>query len=522
MFFTYLHMDSFTQLQERFAKEKLHIIIAADAEPVVSVKKNGKITSYVPAGGVAVALEPLARASNAVYIARGKTEEEKRRGEEKVKIGQNGSQYELKRLFLSNNEMNGYYYGFANQTLWPMMHVAFERPIFHRDWFDTYKRVNAKFARAIQAELKSDSVIWINDYQLALVPSLLKRTNGQSVGFFWHIPWPTWEIFRILPEKKEILESLLKCDFIAFHRGYQAENFLETVERELEARIERETKRVFYKNHITTVVNLPMGIDVDVVKSLATEQLPEQQELKPKFFQFLQRFFPKKKEEQPPVKELPYKHLFKKYRVMLGVDRLDYTKGLRKRLEALDVLLTKYPKYKKKLVYMGILSPSREQVPAYKRLKYEVFRLAAALNRKHRTTTWKPIHLLSAVLSRQTLMQLYKKADVCLVTPLDDGMNLVSKEFVCAASTSDKPGMIVLSQFAGSAIDLTEGLIVNPYDTDGMAQAIDAALSMSDKEKRERISMMEKTLETRNVYTWIERFVERTQDAARQNRKMKS
>src|SRR5262249_49992262 len=151
-------------------------------------------------------------------------------------------------------------YGFSNQTLWPMMHVAFERPVFQKEWFEQYKRVNGKFARAIQSELRPDSVVWINDYQLALVPSFLKRTKEQSVGFFWHIPWPTWEVFRILPQKKELLESLLKCDFIAFHRGYQVENFLETVERELEARIERETKRVFYKNHITTAVNLPMGI----------------------------------------------------------------------------------------------------------------------------------------------------------------------------------------------------------------------------------------------------------------------
>lgn len=512
-------MDSFTDLSKKFQEKKLHMIIVADAEPVVAVKKNGQFTTFVPAGGVAVALEPLARASHGVYIARGKTSDEKTISAQKITIGQENSRYELKRIFLSDQEMDGYYYGFSNQTLWPMMHIAFERPVFKNTWYEQYKKVNAKFAKAIQSEMKKESVIWINDYQLALVPSLIKQTNGQSIGFFWHIPWPAWEIFRTLPQKKEILESLLLCDFIAFHRSYQAENFLETVERELEARIERETKRVFYKNHITTVVNLPMGIDVDVVKQLAQPTVTEIEKKQPKFLQFFKQFFPKKKTIETPRKELPYRNVFKKNRIILGVDRLDYTKGLRKRLEAIDTFFTKNPKYIKKVAYVGVLSPSREQIPAYKKLKYEVYRLAGAINNKHRTTRWKPIYLFSGVLSRQSLIRLYKEADVCLVTPLDDGMNLVSKEFVCATSTNEKPGMIVLSQFAGSAIDLTEGLTINPYDTDAVAAAIEAALTMPEKEKRERITMMEHTLESRNVYTWIERFIENTQEAARQNRK---
>lgn len=510
---------AFTDLQEFCRANKLRLILASDAEPVVSVKKDHGTTTYVPAGGVAVALEPLARASNCVYIARGKTKEDKQNLNlsGKIRIGKDNQQYELKRIFLSENEMTGYYYGFANQTLWPLCHVAFEPPIFHNSWFDQYKRVNAKFAKAIEGELKKGALVWINDYQLALVPSLLKKSEAM-IGFFWHIPWPTWEIFRILPQKRAILESLLCCDFIGFHRGYQADNFIETVERELEARIDRENSRIFYKNHVTTVVKLPMGIDTDVVKTLA-QNLPQIAPQKPVITEWLHKLLRIQKKTEAPVKELPMQHLFKHYRVILGVDRLDYTKGLRARLDALDMFLTNYPKYKKKVVYLGILSPSREQVPAYKKLKQEVFKRAAEINRKHRTTTWKPIVLLSTVLSRQTLVQLYKKSEICLVTPLDDGMNLVSKEYVMAANQNDKPGMLILSQFAGSSIDLTESVIVNPYDREAVAIAIDAALSLPDKERRSRMNMMAQTLEERNVYRWTEEFITQTKEAARQNKK---
>jgi len=512
-------MDTFSDLENKFKKEKINLIVVADAEPVVTIRKDHITSTYIPAGGVAVALEPLARATNAVYIARAKQGEEKIINPGKIKIRSGENFYDLKHLFLSDKEMKGYYYGFANQTLWPMMHVAFEEPIFHNEWYNQYKKVNIKFAQSIQEEIKKDSVIWINDYQLALVPSFLKRSKSQSVGFFWHIPWPTWEIFRILPQKKEILESLLLCDFIGFHRGYQVENFLQTVERELEARIDRERKLVFYKNHITNVENLPMGIDVDVVKKLAKGNQPEITKEKKGVVEFIRSIFLKKTKIEIPSKELPYKNLFKKYNVILGVDRLDYTKGLRKRLEAIDRLFKKYPKYRGKVVYIGILSPSREEIPAYRQLKIDIYRLAGEINKKFRASNWKPVYLLSQVLSRENLMQLYKKAEVCLVTPLDDGMNLVSKEYVCATSQSESPGMIVLSQFAGSAIDLTEGLIVNPYDKRNVAVAIDAALSMPEKERKERIYMMEETLDERNVYNWIDRFITSTKEASRQNRK---
>lgn len=494
-------MYTYYELKDFLRKLDRKLVMVADAETRVHQKKGDEIIANIPAGGVSVALDPIVKAAGGVYIGRGKTEADREvvDGQGKMPIEEEDGSYTLKRVFISPEEEQAYYFGFSNQTLWPLCHVAFEAPLFRNEWYEGYKKVNQRFADAIKQELNGKTFLWINDYQLALVPSMLNSNAKNTViGMFWHIPWPTWEVFRILPQKKEILESLLKCDFLAFHRGYQARNFLETVERELEARIDQDHSAVHYKNHVTTVTDLPMGIDTDVIRGLLVD------ETRQTFFSKLVHGMIGDGEEDND----PFQAFFDKYKVMVGVDRLDYTKGLSLRLQAIDTFLEKNPQYIGKVVYVGIVAPSREAIPSYAQLKKDIKLVAQTINKKYvQKDGWMPIFLLHDVFSRSNLMQFYQRADLCLVTPRDDGMNLVSKEFVLASSKSSDPGMLILSQFAGSAIDLTQAIIVNPYDTQAVAAAIKQGLEMDKKEKRRRIEAMVERLDEHNVYVWAQDFI---------------
>lgn len=501
-------MTTYFDIKDFFSQKKYQLIIASDAQPFSHIKTHGQVLTQTPAGGVSVALEPIARAANGIFIARGRTQEDKEASGKDgiIQVTRGTDSYLLKRLFFSPEEIDGYYYGFANQTLWPLSHIAFEQPVFAPLWFGQYQKVNEVYAQTIAKYLDKPSFIFLNDYQLALVPQFLPQKPNSIIGFFWHIPWPTWEIFRILPQKKEILESLLKVDFIAFHRKYQADNFVATVSRELPVRVDQEKGTIYYNNHATVVQSLPMGIDADVIEDLVVHKPSN---IISSYVQNLLGLTPK---------ELPLQEIFDSQKVLLGVDRLDYTKGIPLRLLALEEFFTTNPQFIGKVTYVGFLASSREHIQSYKQLKKEVDSLAAAINNKFQTDTWVPIRLLPGIFSRDQLVELYRKAAVCLVTPLDDGMNLVSKEFIIAASTTDNPGMLILSQFAGSATDLGASLIVNPYNTNEVALAIKNALATSAKERKQKITSMSETLKERNVYEWALQFVKHTEQAARENR----
>ncbi len=476
------------------------MIIAADAEPRLSKIIGGRVVTENPAGGVAVALDSIAQATEAIYIGRGKNLEEKKaldaNGSMKIK-GTNGS-YTLKRLFFKNEDVENYYAGFSNQTLWPLCHVAYEEPTWREEWYKAYIKVNEAYAQAIKKSIKrgEKTFVWINDYQLALVPKMLEKEKNVVVACFWHIPWPTWEIFRILPFKRDILRSLLFCDLLAFHRGYQARNFIQTVDRELQTRFDEETQRVFYHKNRTLVKNLPMGIDTDVVKSLIRDEYKETN-LKLSIKNTLDI-----NDQNKSIDDL-----FKKYKIFFGVDRMDYTKGLKHRLRALDRFYEKNPGYRGKTMYIGIIAPTRETIPSYQKLRLDVTELATQINQKYGKNNWKPIHIIFKTFQREEIINFYSRADVCVVTPLDDGMNLVSKEFVVASSKSSDPGMLVLSQFTGSAIDLTQSLIVNPYDIEKVADSIKTALEMPQKEKVNKINQMAALLDDNNVYEWGMEFI---------------
>lgn len=508
-------MSSFQDLKYFFSQQPYKFIIAADAETVIHKQKNDKIVEEIPSGGVAIALEPIARAARATYIARGKTNEDKDvlGRDQKIVIHRGDDSYTLKRIFLNQQDMDDYYYGFSNQTLWPMCHVAFESPEFHQIWFDGYKKVNQQFAKAIKEEIHGKTFLWIHDYQLCLVPKYVGKQKDTIMAMFWHIPWPTWEVFRILPFKTEILESLLLCDFIGFHRGYQVRNFLETVKRELEVRVDDETSTVYYKNHKTVVKNLPLGIDADVIASLVDNK--EKDTFIEKVVKNIFGFGTSLDKKPNTIEDF-----FEKYKIILGVDRLDYTKGLVLRMYALERFFETNPQYIGKVVYVGLLAPSREKIPSYEALRKQIKSVANDINLKYvQKNGWMPIYLIHSVFPRKDLIHFYQKADLCLVTPRDDGMNLVSKEYVIASALSDEPGMIVLSRFAGSAIDLTQAVIVNPYDKDEVARGIKKGLEMSQKEKTQRMKAMAEVLDDRNVYEWAKDFVKNSLSASKENKK---
>ena len=473
-------MADFKQLKNWFKKTGYHLIIAADAMPR-NFALRGKAVSQIPAGGVAVILDSIAQATSATYIGRSRVHNQSADFTVKTTKGR----YHLKSIALTPAEEAGHYNGFANQTLWPLCHVAFEEPRFVTKWYETYKKVNQKYAKAIKASLKpgQKNFIWVNDYQLALVPHYLGTLpENTTLAMFWHIPWPTWEIFRILPYKEKILNSMLKCNFLGFHRSYHVQNFIQSVARELQTRINYDTRTVYLNLHATVVRNLPLGVDVDMIRSGRR-------------------------------KARVFKDYFKRYQVIFSVDRLDYTKGIKYRLQALDHFFTHYPGYRGKAVYLGLIAPSRESIPAYHRLKNQIMDQAAKINLKHQTKTWQPIHLVYDLFDRAELMNFYYQARACLVTPRDDGMNLVSKEFVVAAAQSKNPGMLVLSQFAGSAIDLKAAIIINPYDVKAITEAIKTALEMDKEEKIKRLTKMAQVLSEKNVYQWATDFLKEAIDA---------
>ncbi len=508
-------MVSFYDLKNYFRDLDYKIIIVGDGEPRAHTKVDGELVMKSPAGGVSVAFDAVARASQAVYIANGKTEADKEAmgGKSKIAIETNDGTYQLKRIFLTPEQQDSYYSGFSNQTLWPLSHAAFEKPVFNPAWYNDYIEVNKMFAKSIKEEIKGKTFVWINDYQLSLVPTFLGKNKDTVVGFFWHIPWPTWEIFRVLPQKKDILWSLLSCDYLAFHRRYQAQNFMTTVSNELEVRIDTETNSIFFDKNILTVGNLPMGIDTDTIETLAKPQ-----EKETFLGGVIRQALGIPKEEVGSKKTKAMDAFFEKYQVMLGVDRLDYTKGLVYRLEAIDRFYEKYPKYIGKVIYLGIMSPSREGVPSYVALRKEVENKVKEINKKYATEDWKPLRMIYESYTREDVIRFYEKADISLVTPLDDGMNLVSKEFVVAAAVSHSPGVLILSQFAGSAIDLTSALIVNPYNIEEVADAIARGLQMPDSEKSERMQTMFASLQERNIYSWTESFVKKAIAASNENK----
>jgi trehalose 6-phosphate synthase len=392
--------------------------------------------------------------------------------------------YTLRRVWLSKEQERGYYYGLANQGLWPLCHVVFRRPVFRpRDW-EHYRRVNRIFAEAVLEEASGDpAFVFIQDYHFALLPRILKSRNPKLiVAHFWHIPWPNREIFRAFPWQEELLDGMLGNDLLGFHLRYHCQNFLDTVDRFIEAKVDQERANIMRTGRITAVRAFPISIDFDNYAAAACSAPVESG---------IQRWH-----AQLPLGDLA---------VGLGIDRVDYTKGIPERLRALDLFLERHPDYRSKVVFIQVAVPSRTQITEYRQLGAETEALVDRINLRWQSGAWRPIILLKGHLDPVAMMALHRLADFCMVTSLHDGMNLVAKEFV--ASRCDEDGILILSRFTGSARELLDALLVNPFDMEQCAAAIHRALQMTAAERRKRMQRMRAIVAKNNVYRWAGKLI---------------
>ncbi len=472
-----------------FVRTKLdgyRFIVVSNREPFQHRAVDGRVECIQPASGMASALDPVMRACGGLWIAHGSGDADRQTVDHRdhVQVPPEAAEYTLRRVWLSKRDEEGYYSGLSNQGLWPLCHVAFTRPMFDPDHWATYRRVNERFAEAVLQEAGNDpTFVFIQDYHFALLPRMLRDARSNLViAQFWHIPWPNREVFSAFPWQEEILDGLLGNDVLGFHLQHHCQNFLETVDSSLEARIDRAGSEVCRGGHSTTVRPFPIGIDFD-----ESSELAESDEVA----SHMRRW----------RKELPLNGKL----LGIGIDRLDYTKGIPERLRFLDRLLERHPRYRGKLVFVQIAVPSRSDLPAYREIENEVDALAAQINLRWATATWRPVMILKRHYTQPEMIALHRLAQFCVVASLHDGMNLVAKEFV--ASRVDEDGVLILSKFTGARRELKEAVEINPFSVEEGAEAYRTALQMHPDERRRRMQRMRETVEQNNVYRWAGKFL---------------
>ncbi len=468
------------------------IIIVANREPYVhQYNSKGEIEVQHPASGLVTALEPVMRACSGVWVAHGGGTADRatvnRRDHVLVPPGEES--YRIRRVWLSEHEEEGYYYGLSNEGLWPLCHVAHARPLFRAEDWRQYKRVNQRFADAVCQEADSDDpVVLVQDYHFALAPAMIReRLPAATVIMFWHIPWPNAERMGICPWRNELLTGLLGSSIVGFHTQLHCNNFLDSVDRYLETRIDREGNAVVSHGHRTLVRPYPISLEWPV-RWLETVPSPEE------------------------CRAQVWRELGLKPNALLGVgvDRLDYTKGVEERLMAVELLLERHPEFRGRFSFAQLAAPSRTKIERYRELNDAVEALTERINQRFGYDDYKPIILLRAHHEPPAVFRFYRAADLCYVSSLHDGMNLVAKEFV--AARTNLSGVLVLSEFTGAARELTEALIVNPYDLEGSSNALAMALRMPKDEQQDRMRSMRSLLAQMNVYRWAGKMLV---DAAR-------
>ncbi|MBV9179773.1 MAG: trehalose-6-phosphate synthase [Acidobacteria bacterium] len=464
------------------------LLIVSNREPYSHVRSGKSIECVVPASGLVTALEPVLRACDGTWIAHGSGDADRDTvdSHDRLPVPPEEPKYTLRRVWLTKEEEEGYYYGFANEGLWPLCHIAHTRPIFRAADWQHYREANIKFARAVLEEMHGteEPMLLVQDYHFALLPRLIKRKRPDArVAIFWHIPWPNSESFGICPWQRELLDGLLGADVIGFHIQSHCTNFLQTVDRTLECRIDWEHFAINREGHRTIVKPFPISVD-----------FPETPEVKPEQDSaYLER--------AALLRELGVDALF----VGVGVDRVDYTKGILERFLAIERMLEKHPGYQGKFVFAQIGAPSRTHIKRYHDLLADVEAEAERINWRFQSSGWKPIVFLKRHFSHREILRYYRAADLCMVTALHDGMNLVAKEFI--AARHDEQGVLILSRFTGAARELLDSVLVNPYDIESTADAICHALEMSPEERAARMRRLRKAVKEQNIYRWAGNLV---------------
>jgi alpha,alpha-trehalose-phosphate synthase [UDP-forming] len=475
-------------VREKFGASRM--LVVSNREPYMHQRRGGERVCVVPPSGLVTAIEPVLRACDGVWVAHGSGSEDPVMVDEfdRLRVPPDDPRYTLRRVWLSSEEESGYYDGFANEGIWPLCHIAHTRPIFRAADWEAYQRVNEKFAAAVVEEMDgcANPVVFVQDYHFALLPRLIKAARPDArVAIFWHIPWPNPESFGICPWQAELLDGLLGADLIGFHIPLHCNNFLASVDRILEARTDREHMTALRHGHLSTVRPYPVSVAIEGFKR--DRSLLARNEMTAR--------------SRPFARQLLLDEFDLSCETLaLGVDRLDYTKGIVERLTAIEHLFEEHPWHRERLTMVQIAAPSRTRIPSYIDLRREVEKTAERINQRFQTARWKPVVLIERQCSHEEVDRWYRAADLCLVTSLHDGMNLVAKEFL--AARDDEDGVLVLSKFTGAAIELRDALLVNPYDITGVAEAIHQAIEMSRAERRSRMQRMRRYLMEHNVYHW--------------------
>ena len=453
------------------------LVVVSNREPVSHVWRGGQIHAQAPASGLVTAMDPVMRACGGVWVAHGSGDADRETVDGRGRIGVpvDDPRYTLRRVWLTKEEEQGYYSGFSNEGLWPLCHIVHTRPVFRPDDWAFYLEVNQKFADTVLDQIKDaeSPLVLIQDYHFARLSALIKAERPDArVAIFWHIPWPNFEAFGICPWQRELLLGMLGADLIGFHTQYYCNNFLETVDRALEARIDWERFAVTRGEHTTSVKPFPISVAPEFVDD------------------------PPRVSRAELLRRLGIQAEF----LGVGVERIDYTKGLPERIRALRFFFETYPEYRERLVFVQLAAPSRGMIDRYQEIQREVEEGVRELNQAFQTKTWRPFLYLKAHHEHRDIWAYYRHADFCMVTSLHDGMNLVAKEFVSVRD--DEDGALILSRFAGASHELRDALIVNPYDLAGMAESIRAALEMPPEERRARMIRMRHSVVDHNIYRW--------------------
>ncbi len=465
------------------------IFLVSNREPYMHVHKGREIACVVPPSGMVTALEPVVCACDGVWVAAGSGDADKEAVDsfDRLRVPPDDPRYTLRRVWLTPEEEEKYYEGFANEGLWPLCHIAHTRPIFRAGDWECYQRVNRHFCNALAEEMEGseDPIVFVQDFHFALLPSMIKQARPDArVAIFWHIPWPNPEVFGICPWQSELIDGLLGADLIGFHIPVHCYNFLATVDRALEARTDNAHRTVLRHGHTTTVRPYPVSVAFEGAShALAAENTIDSLETGAA-------------ERDRLLNEVGVRT----ESVAVGVDRLDYTKGIVVRLMAVENLLEMHPFYLERFTLVQIAAPSRTHIPAYADLSKRVEETVERIDHRFQTQHWRPIVLIERQCDHEEVGRWYRAADICLVTSLHDGMNLVAKEFV--AARDDEDGVLILSKFTGAAVELQDALIVNPYDIDGVAEAICAGLDMSRDDRRIRMKRMRRQVMEHNIYLW--------------------
>jgi trehalose-6-phosphate synthase len=458
------------------------VIIVSNREPYIHEKGNGGLSVKRPASGLVTAVEPVMRACSGTWIAHGSGSGDRDVVDrhDRVAVPPGANEYTLRRIWLTPQEEQGYYFGFANEGLWPLCHVAHVRPVFRESDWACYREVNQRFADAVVAEARGDDpVVLVQDYHFALLPAMIRaRLPRATILTFWHIPWPNPESFGICPWRAEILEGMLGSTILGFHTPTHCRNFIECVDRYLEARIEHEHSMISFRGAQALVQAYPISIE------WPTEAVTER---------------------WPPVADCR-RELVRRLglpadvRIAVGVDRFDYTKGILERFHAVERMLEKRPEWVGRFVFVQVAAPTRAALDEYQAFQHRVGSLVDRINRRFGREGYEPIRLLATHHEHEAVNELFRGADVCVVTSLHDGMNLVCKEFI--AARDDEQGVLILSRFAGAARELPEALLVNPYHVEETADALHEALVMPAPAQRERMVSLRMTVRENNVFQW--------------------